>query len=151
MVWTKGKENQIVNGFELEIDNEENEETRPTTPTNEEQVLNALARPKKLTQELKMLRIYNKPESLEKVHFCFLNNEINEIEEDKPRNFQEAWLHPNLKKQEKWRESIRLEFRQLLKNGVWQRGTTIGILPSDRRGFGIKWVFKIKMECTDQD
>jgi hypothetical protein len=48
------------------------------------------------------------------------------------------------KERKKWREAIRLEFRQMLKNMVWSRKKGINVLPPGRKGIGTKWVFKKK-------
>ena len=64
-------------------------------------------------------------------------------EDDTPTTFQEAWYHNDPIKREKWRAAIRLEFRQMIKNGVWRK-EGVNSLPSNRKGIGTKWVFKEK-------
>ena len=64
-------------------------------------------------------------------------------DEEKPRNFQEAWNHPDPKKRELWRAAIRKEFKDMIKRGVWRK-TKRGCMPSNRRCVKSKWVFKIK-------
>ena len=83
-------------------------------------------------------------ERVHQVHFAFKVEEIEEEEEMKPTTFQEAWWHPNLNMREKWREAIRLEFHQMLKNGVWRKESGQEDIPNGRKGFRTKWVFKIK-------
>ena len=72
-----------------------------------------------------------------------------ENEEIEPTTFQEAWHYEDAVSQEKWREAIRLEFRQMIKNGVW-KNKTLSQLPYGRQGIGTKWVFKKKKEGTYQ-
>ena len=36
-----------------------------------------------------------------------------------PKNFQEAWNHPDECQRKKWREAIRKEFRDMIRRGVW--------------------------------
>ena len=40
--------------------------------------------------------------------------------EDKPKHFQEAWNHPEMSKQQKWREAIKKELGSMIKLGVWR-------------------------------
>ncbi len=89
---------------------------------------------------------YNKPGRLEiegENNFCFFVPGSDENEDDTPTTFQEAWHQKDAKKREKWREVIRLEFHQMLKNGVW-RNNGQKDTPSSRKGIGTKWVFKEK-------
>ena len=77
--------------------------------------------------------------------FCFLASVPDETIDDTPLNFRDAWWHPNLEKRGKWREAIRKEFHQMIKNMVWLRkGLTV--LPPGRKGIGTKWVFKEKKD-----
>ena len=71
---------------------------------------------------VKELRTFNNPGRLEQEDaiFCFKIGEENEVE---PTAFQEAWHHENAENREKWRDAIRLEFRQMIKNGVWKNRT----------------------------
>lgn len=99
-------------------------------------------------REVRNLRTYNNPGRLERgtneeFYFCFLTKG-GKIEIDEPMTFQEAWNHPDEKERELWRASIRLEFRQMLRNGVWKRKGGTNNLPSGRKGLGMKWVFKKK-------
>ena len=69
-----------------------------------------------------------------------INDESMDVE---PRNFQEAWHHPDPVKREKWRAAIRKEFRDMLKRQVWRK-TKRSSMPANRRCVKSKWVFKIK-------
>ena len=99
----------------------------------------------KLGRELRGLRSYNNPGRLEledQALFCF--NVIDDKgEQEEPATFQEAWYHNDPVEREKWRQSIRLEFRQMIRNGVWRNKGT-NSLPANRKGIGTKWVFKKK-------
>ena len=107
---------------------------------------NAPPNPVRLARELRGLQPFNNPGRLEveggNNHFCFFVPEDNE-DDDTPTTFHEAWNHDIPEKRGKWREAIRLEFRQMLKNGVW-RQQGINTLPANRKGIGTKWVFKQK-------
>lgn len=37
-----------------------------------------------------------------------------------PKNFQEAYNHPDKAQREKWCEAIWVEFRKMIKQGVWR-------------------------------
>ena len=41
-------------------------------------------------------------------------------------------------------ESIQVELKQMLQNGVWKKEGTLNKLPDGQKGIGTKWVFKIK-------
>ena len=102
----------------------------------------------KTPREVRNLRSYNNPGRIElgkerEVYFCFLTKD-GEIEFDAPLTFQEAWNHHDEDERKLWRASIRLEFRQMLKNGVWRKDGGTNDLPSGRKGLGMKWVFKKK-------
>jgi hypothetical protein len=104
-------------------------------------------KPTRLTRELQALQPFNKPGRLELEgqtnQFCFFVPEGENCEDDTPTSFQEAWYHPDPTKRLKWREAIRLEFRQMLKNKVWRK-EGLDHLPRNRKGIGTKWVFKQK-------
>ena len=107
---------------------------------------NNTANPVRLARELRGLQPFNNPGRLEieghNNHLCFFVPECAE-EDDTPTTFQEAWYHKDPIKREKWRQAIRLEFRQMIKNGVWRK-EGINSLPANRKGIGTKWVFKEK-------
>ena len=107
---------------------------------------NAVNPPVRIVRELRGLQPFNNPGRLEieghNNHLCFFVPECIE-EDDTPTSFHEAWYHKDPQKREKWRESIRLEFRQMIKNGVWRKEGT-NSLPANRKGIGTKWVFKEK-------
>ena len=65
------------------------------------------------------------------------------LEDTAPTTFREAWDHPRAHKHEEWRNAIRLEFSQIIKNMVWKR-TGVDILPEGRIGISTKWIFKEK-------
>ncbi len=77
----------------------------------------------RLSREVKALQSYNRPGRLkqegETNQFCFFVPDRENDSDDTPTTFQEAWHHKDLKKREKWREAIYLEFRQMGKNKVW--------------------------------
>ena len=64
---------------------------------------------------------------------------------DKPKSFQEARHHPDPIERAKWRTSIRKEFQDMIKRGVW-RNKKKSDIPSNRRLVGCKWVFKKKRD-----
>ncbi len=45
------------------------------------------------------------------------------VEYKEPTTFQEAWNHPDKFQQKKWREAIRKEFLDMIKQGVWRKTT----------------------------
>ena len=101
----------------------------------------------RLLREIRSLQSYNNPGRLEiegeNNNFCFFIPETDDTEDDTPTTFQEAWNHKDPEKKEKWRAAIRLEYNQMLKNGVWKnRGQKK--IPPNRKGIGTKWVFKEK-------
>jgi hypothetical protein len=103
--------------------------------------------PRRLLRELRGLEPFNRPGRLEMEgesnQLCFFVPDVNE-NDDTPTTFQEAWNHSDPKEREYWRAAIRLEFRQMLKNGVWRGKKFLNTLPSNRKGIGSKWVFKKK-------
>ena len=106
------------NDHNLDQDNQNEEEEE----NQEEQVVAPVRQ--RIGQEVRGLQMYNNPGRLDhlerahQVHFAFKVEEVVEEEEMEPTTFQEAWWNPNLEMREKWREAIRLEFHQMLKNGV---------------------------------
>ena len=102
-------------------------------------------RPKRMSRELKSLQSFNNPGRLEvegeNNHFCFFIPDMDE--DDTPVTFDDAWHHKDLYKRNKWQEAIRLEYKQMLKNGVWRK-QGLDTIPSNRKGIGTKWVFKQK-------
>jgi hypothetical protein len=64
---------------------------------------------------------------------------------NEPKNFDEAWNHPDPVKQAKWRKSINDELKSLEKRKVW-RVIKKSDVPANRRLMGCKWVFKIKRD-----
>ena len=104
-------------------------------------------RPNRLNRELQALQPFNKPGRLELEgetnQFCFFVPEGENCEDDTPATFQQAWHHPDPNKRLQWRDAIRLEFKQMLKNKVWRK-KGIDYLPQNRKGIGTKWVFKQK-------
>ena len=60
-----------------------------------------------------------------------------------PQTFVQAWQHTDPIKQEKYREAVRKEFRDMLNKGVW-RVQSRSTMPKDRKAIGTKWVFKEK-------
>ena len=64
-----------------------------------------------------------------------------------PKTFQETWHYPIEKERDNWRVAIRKEIRSMIERGVWKK-TDRKKIPSNRRLFGNKWVFKIKRDGT---
>ncbi|KAL7563775.1 hypothetical protein ACA910_020459 [Epithemia clementina (nom. ined.)] len=64
---------------------------------------------------------------------------------EEPKNFQEAWHHPDELKREKWREAIQKELRCMRLKGVW-RVIERNKIPPSRRLIGNKRVFKVKRD-----
>jgi hypothetical protein len=54
-----------------------------------------------------------------------------EQEDVEPRNFREAWDHPNEEKRKKWREAIRKEFSDMNRRQVWRKVETKWIKEED--------------------
>jgi len=120
---------------------EQNENQPPETDdSDEEEVV-----PTKLTREIRGLQDYNAPGRYylegQTNHFCFFVPDS--PAEKEPTTFQEAWYHPDPTERHFWREAIRLEFKQMLKNKVWRK-EGVNDLPRNRKGIGTKWVFKKK-------
>lgn len=103
--------------------------------------------PQRLARELRGLQPFNLPGRLEieeaNAHFCFFTPEGKDKHDDIPTTFEEAWYHQKIFKREKWRDAIRLEFKQMIKNGVWRK-EGLHEIPHNRKGIGSKWVFKEK-------
>ena len=132
------EQDNVERNDDEENENVQVEETRVETPRATQ----------RLSRELRGLEPYNRPGRLETEggsnHFCFFIPETNnDDDDDTPTTFEEAWYHKDLKKREKWREAIRLEFRQMIRNGVWRNRGQKNI-PQNRKGIGTKWVFKEK-------
>ena len=62
---------------------------------------------------------------------------------ESPKNFDEAWNHPEPFQRKKWREAIQKEFRKMDDNGVWRKVKRSSI-PEGRRCVKHKWVLEIK-------
>jgi len=127
-----------------EIEEEEHQNQAPDTtqaPTPKPRLIN----------EVKGLKMYNNPGRLDLEEgnlFCFfVGAENKEKKTQEPTSFSDAWNHEDPSQKSKWRDAIRLEFNQMLKNGVWNRKGE-DKLPANRKGFGTKWVFKIKKDGT---
>ncbi|CAJ1934699.1 unnamed protein product, partial [Cylindrotheca closterium] len=71
------------------------------------------------------------------------NKEAEDTNYKEPKNFQEAWNHPDKYQRDKWREAIRKEFCDMIRRGVWRKMKRRD-LPYGRRCIKCKWVFKIK-------
>lgn len=101
----------------------------------------------RLLRELKGLQSFNRPGRLEiqgeNAELCFFVPSYTRNENDTPVSFQDAWYHKLPHIREKWREAIRLEYKQMIKNGVWRKDA-INDIPNNRKGIGTKWVFKEK-------
>ena len=114
----KVKVEDVKEEAEIEKDNLEGE-IQFVTPVKMDRGGNRMPR------ELKNLMPYNNPGRLEEsALFCFhvvQKKEEDDDDDEEPKIFREAWDHPDPIKREKWREAIRLEFRQMLKNMVWKR------------------------------
>jgi hypothetical protein len=140
------KNSQEQANYDLDDDDELERLQQPVAPDQVVAVNNA-ANPVRLARELRGLQPFNNPGRLEieghNNHLCFFVPESAE-EDDTPTTFQEAWYHKDPVKCAKWRQAIRLEFRQMIKNGVWRKGSGINSLPANRKGIGTKWVFKEK-------
>ena len=169
IIWTKGKVSEDTNEDDSDIDEDndvepeheivfeqynndteehpENEGPLFEHPAYEEvpdEEIESNRGPQRLATELRMLKSYNNPGLREEVHFCFNVEESTGAEKEEPTTFQEAWNHPESEDRVKWRTAIRLEFRQMLKNGVWRYKSGRKSIPSNRKAIGTKWVFKIK-------
>jgi hypothetical protein len=148
----KGKSSR---SFLLELDDEDDSKSiEPSQPQPEAEHTNAPPEepnqepPPRLPRELRALQPFNRPgrkelnEDGEGTLFCFVTHENTETD-DTPQTFEEAWWHPDEEKRKKWREAIRLEFRQMIKLQVWRR-KGLNSIPNGRKGIGMKWVFKEK-------
>ncbi|CAJ1937323.1 unnamed protein product [Cylindrotheca closterium] len=47
------------------------------------------------------------------------NKKAEDTKYKEPKNFQEAWNHPDKYQRDKWREAIRKEFRDMIRRGFW--------------------------------
>ena len=66
-----------------------------------------------------------------------------EDEYDEPTKFKEAWNHEDKFQQDKWREAITKEFKDMNRRKVWKKMKRRDI-PEGRRCVKQKWIFKIK-------
>jgi len=110
-------------------------------------VTRATTRIVRIGREIRGLQAFNEPGLLEiegqENHFCFFTPDEQQTASKDPITFQDAWNHPDPTERHFWREAIRLEFRQMIKNKVWRK-EGLDNLPSNRKGIGTKWVFKKK-------
>ena len=79
--------------------------------------------------------------------FQGMNKEISEIGQKykEPKNFQEAWNHPDPIQRKLWREAITKEYTDMDNHSVWVK-TKRSQIPKNRRCVKCKWVFKIKRD-----
>ena len=76
--------------------------------------------------------------------FQGMSEEIFQIGQNKePKNFKEAWNHPDLIQRKLWREAITKEYTDMNNHKVWRK-VKISQIPKNRRCVKCKWVFKIK-------
>ena len=133
--------NPVQENVQAAVEQENQEVEEPVVEQVNEQ------RPVRLTRELQALQPFNRPGRLELEggtnQFCFFVPEGADGHEDTPATFEQAWHHPDGNMREKWREAIRLEFKQMQKNKVWRK-EGLDHLPRNRKGIGTKWVFKQK-------
>jgi len=119
----------------------------PQNPPVAPPATRATTRIVRISREIRGLQAFNEPGRLEiegqENHFCFFTPDQPDTPSKDPITFQDAWNHPDPTEQHFWREAIRLEFRQMIKNKVWRK-EGIDNLPSNRKGIGTKWVFKKK-------
>ena len=54
------------------------------------------------------------------------------LKEKTPKNFNEAWNHPDINIRERWRAAIKKEFHDMIRRGVW-RTINRRDLPQGRR------------------
>jgi hypothetical protein len=62
---------------------------------------------------------------------------------NEPRIFNETWNHPNKNESNLWRMTIKKEFTDMTKRGVWELINKTSLL-RERALIGNKWVFKQK-------
>ena len=62
-----------------------------------------------------------------------------------PKTFNNAWNHPDTKEREGWRQAIKFEYQNMMKQKVWETVPQSSI-PENRRLIGSKWVFKRKRD-----
>ena len=68
---------------------------------------------------------------------------------EEPKTFVKAWNHPNANSHAKWREVIKKEFADMIKQQVWHK-TSKSLMPPNQRCVKNKWVFKIKCNSVYQ-
>jgi hypothetical protein len=66
---------------------------------------------------------------------------------DIPKNFNEAWNHPDPFQQKLWRDAIRKELRKMIEMKVF-RNVKRNTIPKDKRCVKHRWVFDIKRNGT---
>ena len=74
-----------------------------------------------------------------------MDKEISKIGENykEPKNFQEAWNHPDPIQRKMWRTAITKEYTDMNNHNVWVK-TKKSQIPKNRRCVKCKWVFKIR-------
>ena len=95
----------------------------------------------RLTGELRRLHTSWNPVLNEVVDFAMVGG-TDDLHEN-PTYFNEAWNHEDPQERKHWRDAIKKEFRDMIKNEVWSKYKKKDI-PNDRRLLGSKWVFKKK-------
>mmetsp|Transcript_66093 Transcript_66093/g.184768 ORF Transcript_66093/g.184768 Transcript_66093/m.184768 type:complete len:241 (-) Transcript_66093:337-1059(-) len=101
-------------------------------------------------------KVIREKSAIERLVEVLKNNKLNDAEkadslrdivamlnDDRPKNFQDAYNHQDPLLREKWREAIRTEVRNMIQRGVFRRMKRRDI-PGNRRCVKHKWVFEVK-------
>ena len=90
--------------------------------------------PKRASPELQMLKSFNNRGQLE-TEGLFAFSIMDEQIFVKPTKFEDAWNKVDEEMRNKWRESIKKEFDQMMKNNVWEK-QPLQESPHGRKGIG---------------
>ena len=87
--------------------------------------------------------IRNKVKMNERERTIEIKRIIQNLKNEKPETFEEAYYHPDLKFRLRWRIAIKKEFRDMNSRKVWEMMTKKDI-PENRKCIKCKWVFDVK-------
>jgi hypothetical protein len=118
-------------------------ENAPMIDKNKTKLMTEVNNPKKHIIDLLDKTVRNDNKMSESDRLIKMKHIISKLKANIPETFQQAYNHPDEKIRTKWREGIKKEFHDMIKQGVW-RNMKRNDVPSGRQCVKNRWVFEIK-------